>query len=36
MNSNKLDAHKYLRKLKNSENTNYLDEYKRYGKKYSV
>jgi len=36
MNSDKLDAHKYLRKLKNSENTNYLDEYKRYGKKYSV
>ena len=36
MNSDKLDAHKYLRKLKNSDNTDYSNEYKLYSNKYSV
>lgn len=36
MNSDKLDAHKYLRKVKNSDNNFYIDEYKKYSEKYSV
>ena len=35
MNSDKLDAHKYLRNIKKSDN-GYFDEYKTYSEKYSV
>lgn len=36
MNSDKLDAHKYLRLLKDSDNKGYIEEYKLYSEKYSV
>ena len=36
MDSDKLDAHKYLRKVKNSDNNIYISEYKNYSEKYSV
>ena len=36
MDSDKLDAHKYLRKLKSSPTENYVEEYKNYSEKYSV
>lgn len=36
MNSDKLDAHKYLRKVKNDDNNIYISEYKKYSQKYSV
>jgi len=36
MDSDKLDAHKYLRKLKSSPTENYIEEYKNYSAKYSI
>ena len=36
MNSSKLDAHKYLNKLKVSSNEAYIEEYKNYSAKYSI
>lgn len=36
MNSDKLDAHKFLRRLKAAQNTDYFDEYKNYSQKYKV
>ena len=36
MDSDKLDAHKYLRKVRNDDNNIYISEYKNYSEKYSV
>lgn len=36
MNSDKLDAHKFLRRLKAAQNTDYFEEYRSYSQKYKV